>query len=82
MGLASLMSIPMIFWESALAPKPGCAEAQTPELKDTVKTSNPIAGGGADIIDENNPEMGKSNKDRSPKHRAGKMNADDNVQNL
>jgi len=39
-------------------------------------------GANPDIIDENNPEMGKSNKDRSPKHRAGKMNADDNVQNL
>lgn len=81
MGLAALMSIPMIFWESALA-KPKAettADVQTPEIKDTVKTPNPIAN--PDIIDENNPEMGKSNEQRSPKHQSGKLTAD-NVQNL
>lgn len=79
LGLACLMSIPMIFWESAMAkPLPSGGEVQTP-----VKQANPLhvpaPGSSSHIIDENDPEMGKHNHERSPKHKVG---APDHVPDL
>ena len=56
---------------------------QNPEPKDTIKQANPLAANSPHIIDENNPEMGKSNEQRSPKHRVGSNEETDHVgQNL
>lgn len=74
MALSGIMAIPMCFWENMLAPPPEKATddtTQKPELKDTVKQENPLAATPSHIIDENDPEMGKSNEDRSPKHKVG-----------
>lgn len=69
MGLACLMSIPMIFWENATA----AAAPTTDEVQAPVHQANPlpIPEMGSHIVDENDPEMGKSNDKRSPKHQTG-----------